>query len=249
MRPDELLDDILSPFEMMLFRITRQVNKRLTGYLAGLSTEAGRLKLDQKNIETATMLASNLIEDMSAAGFDDFVRDYTSSLTDNIKKLKSSVKIAHDWNFTRSDINLFRAMQQFDIQRLEQLSNMAAEAIQETVYNAILTGEPYGDLVSTVMDRFDNRFRRYANTYIETSRRQVMQKAMDISDDNNNVTERFYSYEGPRDDKTRYECNMALDKEYFTEEERSQFEADYGTRWNCRHIFLSIPKMEYEERV
>ena len=88
----------------------------------------------------------------------------------------------------------------------------------------------------------DNMINQYSNnSRIITE--QTEQLSLDFLGVQNN--HRYFEYVGPLDQKTRDICIYALSKQYFTNDERWDFEQTHGIRYNCRHHFSSVTEKEY----
>lgn len=80
----------------------------------------------------------------------------------------------------------------------------------------------------------------YVNVYETTITHRLKEKQIEVD----NPDTEYWQYVGPDDDKTRDICQIGLSQQYFTTQEKIDFNSS-GIRWNCRHIFVPATKKEY----
>lgn len=196
-----------------------------------------------KLTKTAQMLPS-LYEALKDSGFDDLAAELVNSDIEIIKDFRNiHAATGIDAAFTTVSRDMLTALQQTELSFFNGLSNKMISDVHGVLMETVLTGLPDNQIIKRLNEIVDAKHARYIQTYAQTSRTQYLQTLEDLS-----ARERaketgvppLWIYEGPADNKNRDECVWALDKYYFTDAERSEFEEAYGLRWNCRHIFVEV---------
>ena len=196
-----------------------------------------------KLTKTTQMLPS-LYEALKDSGFDDLAAELVNSDINLIKDFRKIHKATGvEAAFTTASRDMIVALQQTELSMFRGLSDRMIADIHGTLMQTVLTGLPDNEIIKQLNAIVDDKHARYIQTYAQTSRTTYLQTLEDVS-----ARERakqtgqppLWIYEGPADDKNRDECVYALDKYYFADDERADFEATYGLRWNCRHIFVEV---------
>lgn len=228
-------------------KLERVINR----LLADIVSVAGQpAKLDQvQRLEFVTNSLPSLMEALNASGYEELASELTDSsykIINDIKKLHTitNVPIA----FSRVDKAVLTALQDADLTAFAHIGEQAMYQVQQILMEHIIAGLPERDMIEAIRSELTDKFKRYAETYAQTSRGVYEQKVEDIIALNNREggQELYWEYVGAEDNKNRDECVWALEKRFFTDEERADFEAEYGIRYNCRHIFIAVSKEAYE---
>ena len=211
---------------------------------------AGRVK----DIQMAVAMREQTIKILNEAGYDDVVAKFLDEESNIIKaeiaKFKGS-EIA--MKFARADVAQVEALQSKELLDLMNLKEGIARKVQEITAQGVMTQMGRSELAKQIGMIKDVQS-RYVSTYVETARNQYIQKLHDINADRyreDTGNEVYWEYVGaPKDDLTRPECELALDKRYFTDTEKNDFQngAMFDAkvpRWNCRHSFVEITKEHY----
>ena len=233
-----LIDQSLAPFEKQLEVIGREIQAELLMLLGDFQKSGGKLISNNVNLQLALGFSKNFQEILNETGYNDFVKDFSKSNTEFIDKLAktSTIPLA----FTKTDQATFQTLKTIDISELFNIGRDAGAVLQTNLTSSVLSGQPLKDVKNVLISKLKNNLQRYAETYITTSRQILMQKAELLGVDN--PDKYAWEYTGPRDNKNRPECAMGKDKQYFTNKEMEEFEANYGLRWNCRHVFMAVDK-------
>jgi hypothetical protein len=149
--------------------------------------------------------------------------------------------------FTQQSVNTLTALQTLQASQFAGIGSQAMDAVRQTVMQTILTGAQLEDGLANIEARLSADLQRYAWTYANTSRAQVLQAVQDIAAQNYEG-ELYWEYSGPLDDVTRDACVELLEIGVFTDDERNQAEADTADEraYNCRHVFEQITREQYE---
>jgi len=160
----------------------------------------------------------------------------------------------------QADAENLALLQAIDVDELLGIKEQVAKAVKTNLQALVLGGANLEEAIIAV-EQSAGQLAKYAKTYINTSRSTLSQKITDLTA--NHLKEAggniYYEYFGsPPDEKTREECLIGQgvnpssnypNAPYFTEEEKNQFEGEFGLRWNCRHEFVLITEKYYNEMV
>lgn len=222
-----------------------KVIKDLTADILATIGKPSRLPETQR-IEFITQVIPQLLQALEDSGYKSA---YEAELKDASDKLKQYHKISKiPFSFTATDKNTLKALKVMDLNKFNGLGESAINNLYLQLKSLILTGASDKDYLAAVSKSIDEGLGKYAVTYANTSRAIYYQTAEDLmANELRNANEPVYwEYVGPADSKNRDECVWALDKTMFTDEERSEFEAEYGVRYNCRHTFMMVTEDDYK---
>lgn len=217
--------------------------------MSGIETVKGKAVLSQFNLDYATALYPQLLQDLRDAGFDNVVNQLVNTDSGKlIRSLKANTSVP--LQFTMSSVQTLTALQSAKVAGFSAIGEQAINRIREEVTRTVLTGSRIEDAISTIADSLETQFKRYAYTYANTALRDTMQLSIDegVKDAVEGGFEVFWEFTGPDDDVTRPACQDGLLIGFFTDAEREQFEAETADEraYNCRHAFVPILKEEYE---
>jgi len=206
------------------------------------------------DIDLAISLRQETIRILEEAGYDDVVAKFLDEESNIIKAEIAKYKGSEiPMKFAKSDVIQVEALQQKELLDLMNLKEGIAKKVQEITAQGIMTQMSKKELAKQIGKIKDVQI-GYVNTYVETARNQYIQKLHDISAEryrNSTGNGVYWEYVGaPKDDLTRPECELALDKRYFTDAEKNDFQngAMFDAkvpRWNCRHSFVEITEETY----
>jgi hypothetical protein len=150
--------------------------------------------------------------------------------------------------FAKTSPEALRAFQNLELTQFQNIGDGFVNSLHSNLMTYAITGIREEDFAAMIRKSLDSGFQRYANTYAITSRAQFIQQVQDEAAKDYDG-ELFWEYVGPEDDRTRDACLEGLSQRYFTDAERSDFEAANATEraWNCRHTFEQITKEDYLE--
>ena len=134
-----------------------------------------------------------------------------------------------------------------------QFASVAEDAMKQItgiVMDTIVRGGKVEVAIKQIAEVLDNKLVRYSVTYANTTRAKFIQ-AVEYASAEEYTGEKYWQYVGPTDDLNRPACIEGLDKEFFTDDEREEFEARTADErmYNCRHTFIQITKEYYDENI
>lgn len=211
-----------------------------SGYLFSLNAD--------ERIRFAPDIYNSLIQALNESGYYPLVSDLINQdkeLIAEIVSIRGAAKLPTAFSKTsREVLDAFRSMEYNQFRLIgEDFANTLAQELTQFV----LTGVDETVFIDTIRSKLESGLQRYATTYATTSRAKFAQQVQDEAAKNYDG-ELYWEYTGPVDDRMRDACIDGMDKQYFTDFERSMFEAATAEEraWNCRHIFQQITKEDYE---
>lgn len=255
-----IVDDQAEWFNRNMLKIVRQVRNRLTAELNKFDRSGGNLESTPANIQRLNQIYGSIMTELQNAGYGDIVQQLQAKEGDLLKSIRDSrpagtVPIA----FTETSRDALAGFNSLFNQQFGGLAQSVARDIAGAVGNSIFGTQRVDTVMKEVARLLDDKFARYAATYVNTSRAQFIQAA-EYESAKGYDGELYWIYEGPEDDITRPICRVGTGMDadgaypnapYFTESERLSFEAESaGLRmYNCRHSFMQISEEYYNENV
>jgi len=242
---DNILDKNINKFAKQLQAVSKNIQLQLLPYLNRLQLDGAIISSDKANLDIVLAFADEFKTVLANAGYNNLLQEYldnTASVIKDIKKASESFSLPYA--FAASDLDVLEGLQKIDLMELGNIGEKAAATLQTGLMNSVLAGQQYDSMFRDLTAKLDNNLVRYAQTYIDTSRSQLLQKIEDISAEKR-PGEDYWEYVGPKDTKNREECAQALEQKVFTAKERQDFENIYGLRYNCRHTFHAITYKEF----
>jgi hypothetical protein len=232
-------------FEKALNKVLSQFTKSVNKSLLKLQTTNGVLDKTPFNLRYASAIIPQLEKALADAGYPDAVKLLQDGDSALIQAVRADARVPMQFAQTSKDvINALRDTQSL---QFAQLGDTAMATIREEMIRSILTGSRIEDSLNAIKASVETRLQKYAWTYANTTRKDIMQAVNDESA-KTYEGEVFWEYVGVDDDVTRPACQQLLAKQVFTAEERIQAEAETSEEraYNCRHVFIQIPKEDYE---
>ena len=228
--------------------ITQMINELSSG---------GTMAFSSENLNLATENYTQMVNLLEEAGFGDIKKNIIASESATIKAFKKfSFPGSVPFKLTAiKDVPVLAALQDTELLQLLNLEKSVSGAVYSSLVNSVMTGQSTNESIR-LMEKALEPQTRYIKTWYETSRQQFQQKVQDLSALNYKEEfggELFWEYIGaPKDDRTRYECDLALSKLVFTDAEKQSFETGgmfdaHVPRYNCRHVFWQITERRYKE--
>ena len=244
--PSNLAETQITDFERELQTVIKRLQMLIiknakSGYMFSLNAE--------ERIKFALDLYDGLISAINESGYYDVVSkliDQDKNLIAEIRSLRTAKKLPT--TFTKTSKEVLAAFRNLEMAQFEDIGKSFASSLHQELMSFALTGVDEDVFIQTIFDKLDSGFQRYARTYAITSRAKFIQQVQDEAAKNYDG-DLYWEYVGPEDDRMRDACIEGMAKRYFTDEERSQFEAETADEraWNCRHTFEQITKQDYEE--
>lgn len=251
---DSLFDFGKTEAEKLIFKAISDIQKTINSLVLGFpETQGGFIPNTEANLEYMSVIYNDMLKLANSQGYTDAVTYAIQQEGEVVKQVKQALQkggIAVNFSpVTQASFNLFQK-QKYDY--LMNLSARAINAVKESTLNAVLGSSDISSLINNIQLELDNKLKRYASTYLETSRGQLIQSTQDwVAEDMIAEGQQVYwEYFGPLDNDTREECVEALNKRYFTNDEKNEFMnggifPHTEPRWNCRHNFILITAEEY----
>ena len=221
-----------------------------------ITTKGNSIPNIENNIQYLNGSYNELLKTLNNSGYDNAVREVIANETDMIKQIKALyAKSSFPMEFTSINTQSLSALQQQQFAYFHNLGVNAVNSIQKALVDSIIGASETSYLIQTIQDELGDKLARYATTYFQTAKNQLLQDVQEMSANNyrDAGVEIYWEYRGPDDIKTRDECNWALSKRVFTDEEYQEFLSGGGyphtePRWNCRHVFVMIDKKLYDKK-
>lgn len=242
----DLTNAQVTQFESELNRSMRQLERRITALLSKLEMDNGVILKTPANLRYAASLLPELNRLLEESGYPDAVAKFQQGDSTLLSQVRKSAAIP--LAFTRADAATLSALLAMQNSEFTGIGANAMESVRQVVMNTIMTGSRLEGSLGMIKKNLSANLQRYAWTYANTTRRDVIQLANDLAAANTEG-ENYWAYNGPLDDVTRDACIELLAIGYFTDAEREQYEAEYAAErmYNCRHSFDLISKETYDE--
>ena len=222
-------------FEESLKAISKDIQLDVQQLVATMEVTNNAFEFNNLNLDIAVGFSESFKDILKKAGYLELLRELKAE-TDAL--LKDYIADRNIVNLTKTEMSVLNTIKKINYAELMQIGEQAGDVLQTNVLSAVMSGKDVKDVYRKLKSVLDNRLQGYANTYVRTAERVMLQKVeLDFAKHFKNPE---FEYVGPRDRKNRPECVEGLRKKIFTEEEMQQFEATYGIRWNCRHIFQVV---------
>jgi len=236
-------------FATNMKKVVTKMQSDVLAMLKAFEQSGGNMLNTPANIQLASGIYTNLIKAINEAGYSDLVQQLQNQEGDLLKAIRASqpsgsIPLA----FTESGKQQLIAANANYALNFDAVSTDSMKNIKTLMLDSVMRGGSQELLIENIRSILETRLMRYANTYAITSRQKFIQAVQDAaaSDFGEEV---FWQYVGPEDQLTRPACLEGLAIEYFTAEERDQFEAETASErfYNCRHYFVPITKEFYQE--
>jgi len=246
-------DEVELLFTKAISNLQKAIEQKVLGFPL---IEGGEIPTTQANLDYLQEVYSSLLSELDNSGYFGAVNSALEAESDVIKNLKR-IYSGTDFPIEFNAINQqsFNILQNQKIDYLTNLSTNAITAIKQSVTDAVIGAVDVSEITANIRKELDEKLQRYASTYLETARGQLIQDAQDWSAQSmrDAGVSIYWEYIGPEDNKTREECLFALEKQVFTDEEKAEFQSGGlfphdEPRWNCRHTFVMISQKEYNAR-
>jgi len=159
-------------------------------------------------------------------------------------------------NITEQNLETLKMLQMLDYDSLEGIADVVAKQVRTKLQDIVMSGTNIFTAIKELQKTSDKLI-QHAQTYINTSRSELSQKISDISAENYDGAIYWEYFGAVLDEKTRPECQKGLgavpskwtNAPFFTDEEKKEFQSEYGVRWNCRHEFVQISEKYYKDMI
>lgn len=228
--------EIESFYEIKLNQVIDNIESELYQWESSIEKdEKGNYLFTKDNMLIAGGLSALFKTILLNSGYNLVIEIYGKDLN---KSILNHVDKREILKFGKNELDKVKALKKINMSQLLNIGNRTGSLIQAEVINSIITGNNIAGLRETIRDILEDKLVNYAETYIRTTRRVMLQKLEELG--SAHIKDKKWEYVGPNDEKTRPICVEALKKKIFTEEEMKNYENENGIRWNCRHLFYVI---------
>ena len=251
----DLIESQSADFEREMAKVIKRLEKSIDEIIMLLRMRDGQMIVSAANINKAMSLSGQLEKALRESGYYELAErslkannKIMTAQHEGLKELLGRERLG------QIDTTTLQALQKMKFTGMSGLGDNALIGIREAIFNSVNLGLPVGILRDEITKKLGG-WGEYANTYIRTAKREFSQQV------ENNAAE-LIGFGEEKDDIWEYlpsilqanshkECIFAVNKQYFTNEEKIQFESGglYShsePRWNCVHSFR-ISNVTYEE--
>ena len=120
----QVSDQIANDFERRLAKVISAFQKKIVSEMSGLETVKGKAVLSQFNLDYATALYPQLLQDLKDAGFDNVVNQLVNTDSGKlIRSLKANTSVP--LQFTMSSVQTLAALQSAKVAGFSAVSEQA----------------------------------------------------------------------------------------------------------------------------
>jgi len=234
--------------------VNRKLISELTKILSkNMSITNGRVLIDE-NLDIIAGLDNMLEEAFQKSG-------YYSVLTDSVLQSKENAQLVFDFasgniaNLGMIDNKTINGLIQMQWDGIKTVPVQIKENLKNGIYQSILSGRPFSSIVDSIQKQSDQLVNRTL-TQVRTFKREFAQtienetaKQIGFGENKDDIWEYLGA---PLQDNSHPECVLAVEKQYFTNQEKEDFENGVGEiphsepRWNCQHRFV-MTNLTYKE--
>lgn len=254
---DKLFDFQKKEIEKMFARAISNLQNTLTSLVSGFpEINNGLIPNTEANLQYMANIYNEMLKLGKAQGYTEAIDYALQQEGEMVKTIRKELANAgFPSNFTTVTQETFNLFQRQKYDYLTNLSGRAINSVKEATLNAVIGSSELGSLVNSIRQEVGDKLQRYAYTYLETSRGQLIQAVQDwtVQELKDAGVTIYWEYVGPLDNDTREECDLALQKRIFTDEEKIEYQNGSGEiphnepRWNCRHSFIPISENRYKK--
>lgn len=251
----DLIEKQSLDFEREMAKVIRRLERNIQDIIDTLRMRDGQMIVSAENINRAMALSKQLEKALRESGYYELaersLKANNKIMTAQHEELKA---LLGRERLGQIDTSTLQALQKLKFTGMTNLGDNALIGIREAIFNSVNLGLPIGTLRDEITKKLGG-WEKYADTYIRTAKREFSQQV------ENNAAE-LIKFGTEKDDIWEYvpnilqanshkECIFAVNKQYFTNDEKMQFESGglYShsePRWRCVHRFV-ITNKTFEE--
>ena len=245
-----IADKSLAEFEMRLNATLRYMEGAIMKELERFPRKAGRIMVGADSFGQITQMYQNLLLELERSGYPEAVSALQGWDKELIEEIAKDSKVP--FQFTQTSRDTINALRQIQLNKFDEIGATAMDAVRDSVTQTILAGRDIGETIDSIREQLDTKFKNYAWTYANTTRRDIIQQVQ-LESAKEYDGELYWQFFGPDDDVTRPACSELLERNggYYTDAERQEAEAEFADEraFNCRHVFIQVSKDEYDANV
>lgn len=256
-----ILDGAAHTFAQDLERVLAVLGDSLHQVLDGFDRDGGRFVYNDRDIQLAASMYSELLASLKKAGYRDAVDQYLGRYPDVVKKVLETYKVAQlPAEMTKVSRKVAETARKLDLAFFSAIGEESAREIQRSISQAVLFERDYSSFVKDLRGRITGEasngipLKRYANTHANTAIAQFDALVTEQAAKDASVT--FFRYWGPLDGATRPWCRQILKNNVpRTKEEIDKLPPSKTNStgadnfvgrggYNCRHVWQAVPSDE-----
>jgi len=255
-----LIDEQGAWFEAEMDKILRRMRNVINSQLNVFTRQGGNLLNTTDNMELTSQMYLNLTRALNEAGYTQLIANVQAKENDLLRHLRDNrPRGAVPISFTAVTKQKIAAMNNIFNNQFAGVGEQAMRQISGIILDSVSRGGAIDATLRHINDVLDTNFKRYAVTYMNTSRGNFIQD-VEYAFASEYDGEPFWEYQGPDDDVTRPACQVGLgidadasypNAPFYTDEERIRFESETAEErmYNCRHDFILITERYYKENI
>lgn len=234
--------------QSILNKVTNRLNIQLGKQIANLQRIDGRILNNTYNLNYILDMTQKLQLLLSQSGIQQLYNEFNNTTLLVYKQLKDKVIKGGGLPLllNQTSNEYFKAILRKDLTQLKGLSLNTLDKIRDVFIQSAIFQMTDKQLTSRIVNVVQKNLVNYSKTYMETSRGLFIQNTIDknyqMIKQQGDKDEYIFQYVGAEDDNVRQVCQIGLNKQYFTQQQKTLFQSTYGTRYNCRHSFVLINK-------
>lgn len=246
---DALIDDQAAWFERNMSKVLTTLQKRIEAYVNDFQSAKGILLDTDLNSQMAYQSYASLTELLRESGYFQLVEAAQAKESDIIRYMRNNrPKGAIPLAFTAATAEKLKGLSAVYAANYGSVAAQQMRGIQGIIVNSVTGGLNANDAIKQIRDVVEDKLKRYATTYFNTTRNKFIQ-AVEYANAAQTEGETYWEYFGPDDNVTRPACQEGLEIGYFTDAERIEFESQIADEraYNCRHGFVQITREYYND--
>ena len=238
--------------EKILDNVSKRLFIDLGRELQNLNIKNGKILNNSTNINYILSMTDRFEDILVKSGMEELLKEYANTTQIVYNGVKEKI-IANTGEvlLTSKSNDYFKALIRADLTKIKGLASTSLERIREIFLESSIYEMSDKVLKERIFKSIEKNMVNYSKTYMETARGLFIQKSIDQQfkeiEENGDEDDYLYEYVGADDNKVRPICRKGLNKKFFTNQEKEEFELKYGIRYNCRHSFVLILRETAEE--
>ena len=254
----DLIEEQTKDFTEQMELVIAKLEKQIDDIILKLRMRDGFLLVDQKNYRKVIEISGDLAKALEDSGYYELAERTLKANNKILAKQHEALKdLLGRERLGQIDKTTIQALNAMKFDGMTNLADDTLNAIKNALYDGVNLGLPMSKIREQLGKQL-GKLSQYTETYIRTAKREFSQKV-------ENITAQKIGFGKDKDDIWEYspailqknshaECIWAVKKQYFTDEEKQDFEAGIlptgmnrsAVRYNCVHRF-QITNKTYKE--